>query len=156
MPLQIDDSGLLAGLAGLMGRIDQVTDAGLAEGAHHLQSVDQETEAYAGMSGATRASTTAYVIGPGHDGSAEAAAGYAAASAALANFTGHNGTAVRQNSGVQLQEDEKGIILTNFTSYADKLETENAGEKAHIGPTIFSEGRIVTQIVADVSKRGLG
>jgi hypothetical protein len=153
--VQIDDSALLAGLHGLLERIDQVTDTGLEEGARHLESVDRETEAYAGMSGAMRASTTAYPIGPGKDGSAEASAGFAAASAALENFKGHGGKAVRQDSGVRLAEDQKGIILTNFTDYGDILETVDAGGQAHIGPTIFSESRTVTKIVADASKRGL-
>jgi len=155
MPLLLDDDALLAGLTGLLSRIDAGTDTGLTEGAAHLRSVDQETEAYNGMSGATRDSATAYPIGLGKDGSAESAVGYAAAAAALSGFVGHAGSAVRQDSGVRLAEGQKGIILTNFTDYADALETEDAGAKAHLGPTIFSEARTVTQIVADASKRGL-
>jgi hypothetical protein len=154
MPLTIDNKGLLSGIDRLLKTIDQAQDDGLDAGAALLQAVDQSTTAYRGMSGATRDSTMAARMGPGYD--AKAGAAYSAAQAALSGFTGHAGQAVSQDSGVTLAAGEKGALLTNFTDYADKLEIENAGEKAHIGPTISAEGPEVTRIIANFSKRALG
>jgi len=155
MPITIDDRGLYTGLERLLARIDQVTDTGLARGADHLEQVARATSAYEGMSGATRASTTAYAIGPNSDGSAEATQGFAAAVDQLTGFTGHQGQAVSQDSGVVLGPDEKGIILTVFTDYIDLLERELAGDKAFLGPTLASEDTTVTAIVAEASREAL-
>lgn len=155
MPFVIDDKGLYTGLDRLLATIDEATDTGLERGADHLEAVAQATTAYVGMSGATRESTTAYVIGPGKDGSTEAAEGLAAAQAALAGFSGHQGQPLSQDSGVVLGSDQKGIILTSFTSYVDILEREDVADKAFLGPTLASEDTTVTQIVAEASREAL-
>lgn len=155
MPITIDDRGLYTGLQRLLAQIDQATDVGLARGADHLEQVARATSAYEGMSGATRASTTAYAIGPGKDGSAEATQGFAAAAAQLTGFSGHQGQAVSQDSGVVLGPDEKGIILTVFTDYIDALESELAGDKAFLGPTLVAEDTTVTALVAEASREAL-
>lgn len=148
MPLLIDDTGLFAGLTGLLQHIDQGADVGLSAGAAVMQDDMQATTAHGDQSGATRASYTAYVIGPDQDGSAEASAGYSAAAAALTGFTGHEGKPLREDSGITLGEGERGIILTAFTDYQDKLEIDNAGEKATIGPTLQADAEGVTALVA--------
>jgi hypothetical protein len=152
----VNDAALYAGLDRLLETIDRVTDVGLGRGAAHFQGVAQATTAYVGMSGATRGSTTGYAVSATRDGSAEAAAGFASAQAALTGFTGHQGKAVSEDSGVVLPPDSKGIILTSFTNYIDKLEIENAGAKAFLGPTLNSEADVVTGMVAQASKEGLG
>ncbi len=156
MPLSVDDTGLLTGLDRLLQAIDQATDDGLADGADLMQADLQATRAHGDQSGATRASYRAYPIGPGHDGSAESTSGYAAAADDLSGFTGHGGQALRQDSGVVLGADQKGIILTSFTDYQDKLETENAGDKATLGPTLQQDAEQATVMVAAASKRRLG
>jgi len=157
MPFTVDDSAILAGLDRLLATIEQeIVPAGLDAGAALLEAVDKSTTAYAGMSGATRDSTTAYAIGPKRDGSAKSSAGYAAAQAALAGFTGHSGQPLSQDAGITLADAEQGIILTNFTDYADKLEVEQAGAKAHLGDSLLSEATELTRIVANHSKARLG
>ncbi len=148
MPLLIDDSELLAGLTGLLAHVDRGTDAGLAIGAAGMEADMKATQAHGDQSGATRDSYTAYVVGPNRDGSAEAAEGYSAAAAALTGFTGHAGKALKEDSGVVLGEGEKGIILTAFTDYQDRLEIDNAGEKAVLGPTLQADAEAVTGLVA--------
>lgn len=148
MPFRIDDSGLLAGLARLERASSAAILSGLQDGADAGQAEMQATRAHGDQSSATRASYTAYVIGGGRTGASEAAAGYAAAQAALAGFQGHAGKALSQNSGVVLGPNERGILYTSFTDYQDKLETENAAEKAVIGPTVISQANENTARVA--------
>jgi hypothetical protein len=151
----LDIKNVLAGLDRMMARISDGIDQGLNAGATLIETTDKETEAYHGMSGATRASSTAYVIGNGKDGSSEASAGYQAAVEALTGFTGHEGQALKTDSGITLQSAERGIILTTFTDYAQDLETANAGEKAHLGPSLLSKATVVTSFVASFSKQKL-
>lgn len=148
MPFQVDDSGLLAGLARLREAQEQAILAGLQEGADAGQSEMQSTRAHGDQSSATRASYRAYVIGGGRTGAAEAASGYAAAQAELTGFSGHEGKALSQSSGVVLGRGELGILYTSFTDYQKALETENAGEKAVIGPVVVAEGPANTERVA--------
>lgn len=148
MPFQIDDSALLAGLVRMRQVQSTAILSGLQDGADAGQAEMQATRAHGDQSSATRASYTAYVIGGGKNGSAEAAEGYAAAQAALAGFTGHEGKALSQASGVVLRTGELGILYTSFTDYQDKLEQENAGEKAVIGPTVISQANENTARVA--------
>lgn len=150
-----DIKGVLAGLDQMMKRMSDGIDQGLNAGANLIEATDKETEAYLGMSGATRASSTAYVIGNGKDGSAEVSAGYQAAEAALTGFTGHEGRAQKTDSGITLQSSERGIILTSFTDYAQALEIENAGAKAHLGPSLLSKAKVVTGFVATSVKQKL-
>ena len=122
--------------------------AGLAAGADLFQADLKATTAHGDVTSATRESYTAYVIGPHRDGSAEASAGYAAAAEKLTGAAGHTGKPLRQDSGVVLGQSQKGVILTAFTDYQDKLEIENAGEKATLGPTLQAHAETVTQLVA--------
>jgi hypothetical protein len=139
MPFRVDDSGLLSGLVRMQQAQETAILSGLQDGADAGQSEMQSTRAHGDQSSATRASYTAYVIGGGRTGAAESAAGYAAAQAALSGFTGHEGKALSQDSGVSLQAGEYGILYTSFTDYQKALETENAAEKAVIGPTVIAQ-----------------
>jgi hypothetical protein len=148
MSFRIDDSGLLSGLVRMQQAQEAAILDGLQDGADAGQAEMQSTRAHGDQSSATRASYTAYVIGGGRTGAAEAAAGYAAAQAALSGFTGHEGKALSQDSGVVLGPNERGILYTSFTDYQEALETENAGEKAVIGPTVIGQAGENTARVA--------
>jgi len=116
-----------------------------------------DTQAHGDRSGATRASYRAYPIGPDRDGSAAATSGYAAAADHLAQFKGpHAGHAQRDDSGVTLAQDQRGIILTAYTDYQDELEQDNAGARATLGPTLQQDASQATAAVARASKARLG
>jgi hypothetical protein len=155
MPFTVDDSGLLAGLVRMQQAQEAAILDGLQDGADAGQAEMQATRAHGDQSSATRASYTAYVIGGGRNGAAEAAAGYAAAQAALAGFTGHEGKALSQDSEVVLGPNERGILYTSFTDYQDKLEQENGAEKAVIGPVVVMQANENTARVAR-RLRGIG
>ena len=146
----LDTTDLERGLTALLARIDAGSDAGLDEAASLIQSTDEETDAYRGQSGATRGSTLAARLGPDYAG--KAASAYSVAQTLLAGFTGHTGKPYSEDSGLVLANGEKGVMLTNFTDYAENLETDNAGEKAHIGPTIRQTAQTSTQLIAGFLK----
>lgn len=153
--LDIDDSTMLEGLTRLLSRAREAVSEGLHVAAPRVEGDLQATDAHGDQSGATRASYTAYVIGPNDTGSAEAANGYAAAVGALEGFTGHSGKPLSEDSGIELQEGEHGILLTSFTDYQDKLETSNAGERATLGPILTHSANEITSTVAAASRRKL-
>lgn len=146
--LTTDVSGLLTSARALLRAIEQGADNGLDKGARLMEQVDRDTEAYLGMSGATRASTFATRIGPNKDSQREADAAYSRAADYLTGFTGHEGKPYVGDSGIVLKQGERGIILSNGTDYADKLEVQSGGQKAHIGPTVQATGDQVTALVA--------
>ena len=152
MPLQINDKDLYDGLARLMQAHSAAIDEGLQDGADLVEADLKATRAHGDQSGATRASYRAFVIGNGKNGSAEAASGFAAAQSALSGFGGHAGRALSQASSVRLAPHERGILATAYTDYQDKLETENGGAKATLGPTVLGEAQTVTALVARALK----
>lgn len=154
MPIQFNDAGLLTGLDAFLARIEAGADNGLETGASLMQEALETTGAHGDITGATRASYRAYVIGPNRDGSAEAQSGYDAAQEHISSYSkhglsGHGGQALKQDSGVILKSDERGIIETAFTDYQDKLEIDNAGDKATLGPTLQAFAQTVTALVAN-------
>lgn len=151
----LDLTSINAGLARMLDIIDQAIEAGLDQAAPVVQAAMADTNAHGDMSGATRASYRAIPIGAGRDGSGPAAAGYAAAAAALTGYTGHAGRPLRQDSGVRLGPHERGMLLTSFTDYQDELETENAGQKAVLGPTLHQYALEITRTIAGVSREKL-
>lgn len=152
MPFTVNDTDLYAGLARFQASQSAAIDAGLQDGANFIEAELKATRAHGDQSGATRESYTAYVIGNGHDGSAEAAAGFAAAQAALSGFSGHAGRAISEPSGVSLGPNERGVLATAYTDYQVALETENGGAKATLGPAILAEAQTVTAFVASACK----
>jgi hypothetical protein len=147
--ITIDDTALLAGLDKLMAHIEAQVEKGLAAQAHAAQADMEATSAHGDITGATRASYRAFVIGGAHDGSTEAGSGYAAAQSAIASaITTHGGQALSQDSGIHLGPDERGVLLTSYTDYQDRLEIDNAGQKAVLGPTLQQHAQAFTQAVA--------
>lgn len=156
MPLVIDTSGLIQGVARMLAAITQGADDGLDAGARLMEQVDRDTEAYVGMSGATRASTFATRIGPNKDSQREADNAYSRAADLLTGFAGHAGKPFVGDSGIVLRPGERGIILSNGTDYAADLEISAGGQKAHIGPTVQATADQVTALVAAHIAKALG
>ncbi len=150
MSFILDTTDLERGLTALLARIEAGSDAGLDEVADLMQTTDEQTDAYHGQSGATRASTMASRLGP--DFASKATSAYSVAARLLDGFTGHEGKPHREASGLTLGAHEKGVMLTNYTDYADALEGDNAAEKAHIGPTVRQTAQTATQLVAGFLK----
>jgi hypothetical protein len=149
MPIVIDDTGLLAGLDKLLLHIPAQAEKGLQKQASIAQAEMEATTAHGDITGATRDSYRAFVIGGSHTGASEAASGYAAARAAIGNaITTHGGQALSQDSGVVLGPDERGVLMTSYTDYQDKLEIDNAGQKAVLAPTLQRNATAYTQAVA--------
>lgn len=147
--LQIDDSKLLAGLDRLLAHIPAQAEHGLAKQAELAESEMHATSAHGDVTSATRASYRAFVIGGAQTGDGAAASGYAAAQAAIASATGkRSGHALSQDSGVALDADDRGVLLTSYTDYQDKLEVEHAGAKAVLAPTLQQHAQQFTQAVA--------
>ena len=119
----------------LARRIAAAARRGLEAEAQAMERDAQNTSAYLGMSGATRASTVAYVVDERDNGSAKIAEAYGIAAAYLDGFTEHAGRAHLEPAG-NIGPGEIAVVLTVPTDYIDKLETQRAGEKAFIGPTM--------------------
>jgi hypothetical protein len=153
--ITIDNSGLIAGLDRMIERIFSGVEDGLQFGAAVAEEALQTTIAHGDMSGATRSSYRAFIIGGAFTGSAESASGYSDASQALANFTGHEGKPLSQDSGVQLTPNQRGVLLTSYTDYQTALETERGGQRATLGPTLQATADQMTEFAADGTKHRL-
>lgn len=111
---------------------------GMEAGADLIESAAAATTAYRGMSGATRASTIAYVADQDNAGDAEIVAAYNAAAGRLQNFQGHEGQPLL--AGVRgPSSSQTWIVLTVPTDYILDLETELAGEKAFLADSLHSQ-----------------
>lgn len=150
----LDDRDLLARLDELMRRIPQGAEDGLAAFAPSAQAQLQATTAHGDVTGATRASYRVFLVGGVHTGAAEAASGYEAAKAQIEAYPKRaGGEALSQAVDVALGPDERGLIYTAYTDYQDKLETENAGQKATLGPTLQATAQDATRAAADGIRR---
>lgn len=147
MPFTFDDSDLLAKLDALPPHIDMQAESGLETVAAEAEQAMHATTAHGDITGATRSSYRAIVIGGSHTGQAEAESGLEAAIQAIANApVDHGGRPAMQDSGIVLGPDERGVILTSFTDYQDDLEKS---DKAVLGPTLQDYMFAFTQAVAE-------
>ena len=150
MPIQIDDSALLKGLERIAQAHGQAITRGLRDGAAQAEAILVNTHAHGDITGATRAS---YQVVADVDAVSAASSGLAAAEAAL-NAAGkeyHGGGALRQTV-YTLKQDERGVVYRSFTDYQDKLETDNGGQKAALGPTLEETAGTITAHVASELK----
>jgi hypothetical protein len=136
------------------------TEVGLDDVAEIAQNDMKETVAHGDVTGATRASYRAFVIGGEHTGASEASSGYAAAAQELAThrkhgLSGHGGQALSQDSGITLTPEQRGVIYTSYTDYQVKLETENSAKKAVLGPEVTQTMDLAIKLVADAIKEVL-
>lgn len=143
---------IFARLDALIPLIKHKAVEGATRGAAVLQDDAQATSAYYGMSGATRASTVAYVATSEDDGSSKAQAALSRATGLLSGFTGHNGAQLLEDSGASVTIDQIKIVLTVPTDYIVKLETETGGQKAFLGDTLDSAAPFVFELIADAIK----
>lgn len=146
MPFTFDDTALLSGLDRLLQHIPAQAEKGMADVATQAQTAMQDTTAHGDITGATRASYRAILIGGSHTGAAEAESGLEAAIAAIAaSPTDHGGRPASQDSGVVLTDEQRAVILTSFTDYQDDLEKSH---KAVLTPTLQEFMLRFTQAVA--------
>jgi len=137
-------------IAGLKRAVNVALDGardGLKGAAAGVTLDMRQTRAHGDVTSATRANYTAYVVGRGADGSTEL--GRAVASVQTLN-PGHVATGSITING------ELGVIITSATDYQEKLEVENAGAKAVLGPTTAASGTRFTRAAASGSKRAWG
>jgi hypothetical protein len=140
---------IFAHLDALIPQIKAKAVEGAQRGATVLQEDAQATTAYFGQSGATRASTVAYVATTEDDGSSKANAALAIAEQLLDGFKGHDGAQLLEDSGESLSPDQVKIILTVPTDYIKALETDNGGQKAFLGDTLDNAAPFVLELIAD-------
>lgn len=127
-----------ASLDGMAAGLDGVTPA--------ITERMRATTAHGDQTGATRASYQARRVGRGQDGAAAFATAYQAADER------NPGKAVTSSVAV---DGEIGVIIDSATTYQDKLETERAGARAVLGPTLQAESRALTAAAADGSRKAL-
>ena len=137
----------------LIRNLDRMRDTALEGAAGGLDQASgditrdmQQTRAHGDVTGATRASYSARRVGQGQTG----ATAHAASVAAAASLNpGHVASAAVSVAGI-------GVIIDSATDYQEDLETENAGEKAVLGPTLTAEHLELTAAAAAGSKKALG
>jgi len=103
-----------------------------------IESTAAATTAYAGMSGATRAATIAYVADAEDTGTAEIVAAYNAAAGRLQGFQGHEGQPYLADVPGP-GPHQTWIVLTVPTDYIGDLEHDSAGEKAFLADSGFGQ-----------------
>lgn len=152
MPLTIDDKQLEAGLKRMAEAHGRAITAGLRRGAAQAERILQDTRAHGDQTGATRDSYRVYAD---VDAESAAASGYAAAQEALAAH-GRRGFTVEGSAGrgsVSVRQDERAVVYTGFTSYLPSLQTDNAGQKAALAPTLQETAASITGAVAEELRR---
>ena len=132
----------------LESRVKAAAFSGLEDGAFDMESEARQTVAYRGMSGATRASTIAYVATAENPNQGPIEIAYDIAAELLDGFTGHMGAANLEDSGITPSADEIVVILTVPTDYIDKLEFDNGGEKAFLKDTLDANAQHLTNSAA--------
>lgn len=125
--IQWDFSAIDRFLDGFVAQALARAQAGLAAGAGDMQTAMRQTSAYNDDTGATRAGTVAYVVGPNTSGAAELGA---AVSAVERENPGHAATAGGTLAG------EVGVVATIPTDYQRYLESERAGQNAVLAPAL--------------------
>lgn len=127
---------MLANWRALTQRTLSAIRPGMEAGADIIEAAASATTAYRGMSGATRASTIAYVADQADRGDAEIVAAYNAAAGRLQGFQGHEGQP-HLGDAPGPAANQTWIVLTVPTDYILNLETENAGEKAFLADSLL-------------------
>lgn len=122
-------------------------------GAATLQRDAQDTTAYVGVTGATRAGTVAYVADA--DGAGKFDAAYQAAAEKLAEARSPRGHVYRAPVPGPDAPTDTAILLTVPTDYIDQLEVNNAGEKAFLGPTLAQDALAITAAIAAATREVL-
>lgn len=137
----------------LESKVKAAAFVGLEHAAFDMESDARETVAYFGMSGATRASTIAYVATAENPNQGPIQIAYEIAASHLRGFYGHEGEPWLEDSGVSPGQDELVVILTVPTDYIDDLEFDNGGEKAFLADTLHAHADDLTVGAANAIKQ---
>ena len=105
----------------------------------------RQSPAHGDVTGASHANYAAYAVGLGETGTTEFNRAVRAVETLNPGHSARSSVAVK---GI-------GVVITSATDYQDKLETENAGQKAVLTPTVQASGTRFTQAAASGSKRAL-
>lgn len=119
---------------------------GLDEICGEITDEMRQTTAHGNVTYATRTSYNARRVGRGEQGLAKFEASVAAVESLNPN---HVGVAPVDIPG------ELGVIIDSATDYQSQLETEYAGEKAVLGPTLQRWALLLTGAAAAGSQEGL-
>lgn len=138
--MRLDIRDMLAKLDAYLDYAQVQALAGLDAATTGVEEVMRGTTAHGDITGATRAGYRAYAVGAGRTGATELSG---AAAIVDALNPGHSAAA----SGT-LGAQSIGVILTCPTDYQYKLETERAGAKAVLGPTLAAYRDELTQRAA--------
>jgi hypothetical protein len=123
----VDLSDVMARLDAYEAFVIAQIQRGAGAAASEAEAAMHGTLAHGDVTGATRAAYRAYVVGPGQSGATEISE---AAAVVEAKNPGHAATSHGTLAG------DVGVIFTCPTDYQRLLETENAGQKAVLGPTL--------------------
>jgi hypothetical protein len=123
---------LLKGLDKYLEFVETRAATGLRAAAHDVTVQLKSTTAHGDVTGATRAGYVAYVVGADllSQGQALQALNMSVAAVAARN-PGESAVAPGVIGGESI-----GMILTSPTTYQQNLETDNAGQRAVLGPTL--------------------
>lgn len=138
---------LVANLDQLERRVIAGALAGLQAEANTISDDMQATSAHGDITGATRANYAAIPVGGGADSAATVASMVAVVEALN---PGQSST-----DPVTLPDDALGVLITSATAYQWELETENAGRKAVLGPTLDEYREALTAAAARGIRRAL-
>lgn len=120
-------------------RVEQLAAAGLVDGMAIAEAEGKATDAYVGVTGATRASTTGYVPGTNDEH----------ASGGVQAVVEHNPLHLDvQDAGAPPDGVLRGV-LTAFTDYQIKLERDNAGQRSWIPDAIYGTSARVMQAIVN-------
>ncbi|HEX9441328.1 MAG TPA: hypothetical protein VF909_16705 [Roseiflexaceae bacterium] len=139
-------ANLISGLDKLRGVMLDGARDGLEAGSGPIEDAMRRDSAHGDVTGATHAAYVVFVVGRGESG---ADAMQQSISAVERLNPGHVAT-----SSVHV-ESELGVIYTVATDYQPDLETNNAGEKAVLGPTLARTARDLTAAAAAGSRKAL-
>ena len=118
---------------------------GLDQACDRITQAMRQTQAHGDDTGATRISYNARRVGRGETG-----AGKVAALRSAANLLNPGKTA----EGSVTIDAPLAVILDSQTEYQPLLETEHAGQRAVLAPTLQAEARNLTQAAAEGARRG--
>lgn len=118
---------------------------GLDQACERITGQMRSTQAHGDDTGATRISYSARRVGRGETGAATVAALRSAANLLNPGMTADGSVTI---------DAPLGVIMDAQTTYQRYLETEHAGARAVLAPTLQQEARNLTQAAAEGAKRG--
>lgn len=142
----LDTRKVLAGLDAFQRLALDGAGAGLDRACGAVTDTMRATQAHGNQTLATRTSYNARRVGRGETGAAIHAASVAAVEELNPQHVGTAPVTV---------DTALGVIIDSATDYQSKLETEHAGQKAVLGPTLQASASALTAAAAAGSKAAL-